>query len=142
MADRDPDTIKQDIDQARDQLASTVDSLAERANPSRIADDIKAALVRFVKKPAVAVSLAGLGALVIVLVVRRIRRALSGQRRRPERNQSVNEKLGGLATRPRRLQLCTAIGRCAVTPLSCASHRHRDVDVAIWTSANSSFRIA
>ena len=42
MADRDPDTIKQDIDQARDQLASTVDSLAERANPSRIADDVKA----------------------------------------------------------------------------------------------------
>ena len=42
MADRDPDTIKQEIDQARDQLASTVDSLAERANPRRIADDLKA----------------------------------------------------------------------------------------------------
>jgi hypothetical protein len=74
VADRDPDTIKQDIDQARDQLASTVDSLAERANPSRIADDIKAGVVRFVKKPAVAISLAGVGALVLALVVRRIRR--------------------------------------------------------------------
>ena len=74
MADRDPDTIKQDIDQARDQLASTVDSLAERANPSRIADDVMAGVVRFVKKPAVAISLAGAGALVIALVVRRIRR--------------------------------------------------------------------
>ena len=74
MADRDPDTIKQDIDQARDQLASTVDSLAERANPSRIADDVKAGVVRFIKKPAVAISLAGAGALVIALVVRRIRR--------------------------------------------------------------------
>lgn len=74
MADRDPDTIKQDIDQARDQLASTVDSLAERANPSRIADDVKAGVVRFVKKPAVAISLAAAGALVIALVVRRIRR--------------------------------------------------------------------
>ena len=74
MADRDPDTIKQDIDQARDQLASTVDSLAERANPSRIADDVKAGVVRFVKKPAVAISLAGAGALVIALLVRRIRR--------------------------------------------------------------------
>ena len=41
MADRDPDTIKQDIDQARDQLAVTVDSLAERANPRRIADDVE-----------------------------------------------------------------------------------------------------
>ena len=51
MADRDPDTIKQEIDQARNQLASTVDSLAERANPRRIADDVKAGVVRFVKKP-------------------------------------------------------------------------------------------
>jgi hypothetical protein len=74
VVDRDPDTIKQDIDQAREQLASTVDSLAERANPSRIADDIKAGVVRFVKKPAVAISLAGIGALVLALVVRRIRR--------------------------------------------------------------------
>ena len=74
MADRDPDTIKRDIDQARDQLASTVDSLAERANPRRVAEDVKAAVVRFVKKPAVAVSLAGVGALILALVVRRIRR--------------------------------------------------------------------
>ena len=39
MADRDPETIRQDIDQARDQLAVTVDNLAERANPRRIADE-------------------------------------------------------------------------------------------------------
>ena len=74
MADRDPDTIKRDIDQARDQLASTVDSLAQRANPRRVADDVKAGVVRFVKKPAVAVSLAGVGALILTLLVRRIRR--------------------------------------------------------------------
>jgi hypothetical protein len=73
VADRDPDTIKQEIDQARDQLASTVDSLAERANPRRIADDLKAAVARFVRKPVVAVSLAGVGAVVVVLVVRRIK---------------------------------------------------------------------
>jgi Protein of unknown function (DUF3618) len=74
VTDRDPDTIKRDIDQARDQLASTVDSLAERANPRRVADDVKAGVVRFVKKPAVAVSLAGAGALILALLVRRIRR--------------------------------------------------------------------
>jgi hypothetical protein len=74
VADRDPDSIKQDIDQARDQLASTVDALAVRANPRRIADDAKAGVVQFVKKPAVAVSLAGVGAVVLVLVFRRIRR--------------------------------------------------------------------
>ena len=73
VADRDPDTIKQEIDQAREQLASTVDSLAARANPRRLADDAKTRAVAFVKKPAVAVTLAGVGALVIVLVVHRIR---------------------------------------------------------------------
>ncbi len=73
MADRDPDKIKQDIDVAREQLASTVDALAERANPARIADDVKGRVLQFVKKPAVAASIAGVGAVVLVLVVRRIK---------------------------------------------------------------------
>ncbi|HET7668117.1 MAG TPA: DUF3618 domain-containing protein [Mycobacterium sp.] len=74
MADRDPDTIKRDIDQARDQLAKTVDSLAERANPERIANDVKAAVVQFVKKPVVVVSLAVAGVVALVVVIRRVRR--------------------------------------------------------------------
>jgi hypothetical protein len=74
VVDRDPDAIKQDIDQAREQLAVTVDSLAERANPQRIADDLKSGLLRFVKKPAVAVSLAGVGVVVVVVFVRKLRR--------------------------------------------------------------------
>ena len=74
VADRDPDTIKQDIDQARDQLALTVDSLAERANPQRIANDVKAGVVGFVKKPAVAMTLAGLAAVLVALFVRKLRR--------------------------------------------------------------------
>ena len=73
MADRDPETIKQDIDLARDQLASTVDSLAERANPRRLADDLKARAIEFVKKPVVIASLAGISSVVVVVVVRRIR---------------------------------------------------------------------
>ena len=73
MADRDPDKIKQDIDVARHQLATTVDALAERANPSRIAEDVKAGVLRFVKKPVVAVSIAGLGTVVVILFVRGIR---------------------------------------------------------------------
>jgi hypothetical protein len=73
VADRDPDTIKQEIDQARDQLAVTVDALAERANPERIANDIKAGVIRFVTKPAVAASLAGVGVVVVIVVIRRIK---------------------------------------------------------------------
>jgi hypothetical protein len=74
VADRDPETIRQDIDAARDQLALTVDNLAERANPRRIADDVKSGVLRFVKKPPVAISLAGVGAVLVVLFVRKLRR--------------------------------------------------------------------
>lgn len=74
MVDRDPELIKQDIAQARDRLALTVDSLAERANPQRLADDMKSAVLRFIKKPAVAATIAGIGAITVVVVVRSIRR--------------------------------------------------------------------
>ncbi|MEZ0052283.1 hypothetical protein ABIA30_003301 [Mycobacterium sp. MAA66] len=73
MADRNPDDIKQDIDRARDQLASTVDALAVRANPQKLADEAKARAIAFASKPAVIVSVAGLGTLVIVLVIRKLR---------------------------------------------------------------------
>ena len=71
VADRDPDTIKTEIDQAREQLAVTVDSLAARANPRRLADDLKAGVIRIVTKPPVAISLAGVGVLLVVLTIRR-----------------------------------------------------------------------
>lgn len=73
MADRDPEVIKAEIDQARDRLAATVDSLAVRANPQRIADDVKSALLNFVKRPPVAAALAGVSVVTVVLVIRRIR---------------------------------------------------------------------
>jgi hypothetical protein len=74
VADRDPEAIKKDIDVARDQLALTVDSLAERANPRRLADDVKAKLIQFVSQPPVAASLAGVTLLIVVVAVRRSRR--------------------------------------------------------------------
>lgn len=73
MADRDPDAIKRDIDVARDQLAATVDTLAERANPRRLADDLKARAIEFVKKPVVIASLVGISSVVVIVVVRRAR---------------------------------------------------------------------
>ena len=73
MADRDPEVIKAEIDQARDRLAVTVDSLAVRANPQRIADDVKSAILNFVKRPPVAAALAGVSVVTVVLVIRRIR---------------------------------------------------------------------
>ena len=74
MAERDPEVIKQEIAQARDRLALTVDSLAERANPQRVAEDVKATALRFLKQPAVMATLAGVGVLTMVIIIRSIRR--------------------------------------------------------------------
>jgi Protein of unknown function (DUF3618) len=74
VANRDPESIKREIDQARDQLALTVDTLAERANPHRLADDAKAAVIGFLRKPAVRASLAGVGVVVVLVVIRRVKR--------------------------------------------------------------------
>ena len=74
MAERDPEVIKQEIAAARDRLAVTVDSLAERANPQRVAEDLKATALRFLKQPAVAATLAGLGVVTVVIIIRGIRR--------------------------------------------------------------------
>ncbi|CFI21058.1 DUF3618 domain-containing protein [Mycobacterium tuberculosis] len=73
MVDRDPNTIKQEIDQTRDQLAATIDSLAERANPRRLADDAKTRVIAFLGKPIVTVSLVGIGSVVVVVVIHKIR---------------------------------------------------------------------
>ncbi|AEF35388.1 MULTISPECIES: DUF3618 domain-containing protein [Mycobacteriaceae] len=73
MAERDPDTIKKDIDAAREQLASTVDILADRANPRHLAERAKTRAVEIVTKPAVMASLAGIGGLLVVLAIRRVR---------------------------------------------------------------------
>jgi hypothetical protein len=74
VPDRDPEEIRKDIDEARDRLASTVDALAVRANPTRIAEDVKARVLTFVTKPAVAATLAGVGLVTVVLIIRRARR--------------------------------------------------------------------
>ncbi|MGH3724264.1 MAG: DUF3618 domain-containing protein [Mycobacterium sp.] len=69
---RDPEAIKADIDKARDQLAATVDNLSDRANPQRLAEDAKASVLATLNKPAVKFTILGFGAVVAVLVVRKV----------------------------------------------------------------------
>src|ERR1700682_1462150 len=65
----------------------------------------------------------------------------SAQRRRAERNQSANEKLGGVATRPRGLQGETLMGRCAVTSSAeLAPDAPADSDASMIDTAKTSFR--
>lgn len=64
--------IEQQIAQAREELATTLDQLAERANPQRLADDAKTKAVAVVSSPPVKYTLIGVGVLVVVLLIRKI----------------------------------------------------------------------
>jgi hypothetical protein len=69
---RDPDTIQREIEQARDALAVTLDQLGSKANPQRLVDTAKTNVRSTLGRPKVRYSLIGLGALIMVLVVRKL----------------------------------------------------------------------
>jgi len=66
---RDTERIEREINEARARLASTLDELAVRADPQRIADDTKAVVVAKLNEPKVKYTLIGVGALVVSLVL-------------------------------------------------------------------------
>ncbi|WAC55003.1 DUF3618 domain-containing protein [Gordonia sp. SL306] len=68
----DTERIEQEIAQAREDLAKTLDSLAERANPQRLAGDVKKKVMATLSTPAVKYTLAGVGTVVVVVIVRKI----------------------------------------------------------------------
>jgi hypothetical protein len=74
VAERDPEVIKAEIAAARDRLALTVDSLAVRASPQRVAEDAKATALEFLNQTKVKAVLVGVGVLVLIGVVRSLRR--------------------------------------------------------------------
>lgn len=61
--------IEREIEAARNRLANTLDELAVRADPQRIADNTKQAVVAKVNEPKVKYSLIGAGTLVLLLVL-------------------------------------------------------------------------
>ncbi|TQF67206.1 DUF3618 domain-containing protein [Rhodococcus spelaei] len=69
---RDTESIERDIERARNQLASTLDELSVRTNPKRLVENTKATLLAKVNEPPVKFALIGAGALVALLVVRKI----------------------------------------------------------------------
>ena len=68
---RDAQTIQTEIERARDALAATVDELSNRTNPKRLVAQGKRTVRATLNEPKVKFPLIGIGALVIVLVVRR-----------------------------------------------------------------------
>lgn len=69
---RDADTIQADIERARDALAVTVDELTTRANPKRIVEQGKQTVRAKLADPKIRYALIGVGALIGVLIVRRL----------------------------------------------------------------------
>lgn len=80
MAERTPADIQRDIDRTRDALAGTLDQIAARTNPKRLVDTGKEQVQSFFESPRGKAVLAGAGALLVLLVGRRI--ALSRRNKR------------------------------------------------------------
>jgi hypothetical protein len=71
---RTADDIQRDIEQARASLAVTVDELAERTSPKRIASQTRQNLIARAQTPAGKAVIGGVVALIALLVIRSIRR--------------------------------------------------------------------
>lgn len=72
LVGRDTDGIEREIERARDELAETLDALALRANPQRLAEDAKATALVTLQKPAVAGTLIAVGVVVVAIVIKKI----------------------------------------------------------------------
>ena len=72
--ERSADEIQRDIEQARAGLAESVDRLAYRTNPKRVAANAKLSLRAKIDSPQGRIVLGVTGGLVVLLVVRRIRK--------------------------------------------------------------------
>lgn len=71
---RDPDTIQREIEQARDSLAETLDELGTKASPKRAVESAKTSARAKLDDPKIKYSLVGAGALVVLLLVRKLLR--------------------------------------------------------------------
>ena len=71
---RDPDQIQREIESSRVQLATTLDQLAERVSPKRLAGDARDSAVTFLQTPP---GYALLGAVALLVALRLARRRRS-----------------------------------------------------------------
>ncbi|MEV4129759.1 DUF3618 domain-containing protein [Nocardia sp. NPDC049707] len=69
---RDTERIEREIEVARTRLASTLDEIAVRADPQRIADDTKHMVLAKLNQPKVKYSLIGAAAVVVGLALVKI----------------------------------------------------------------------
>lgn len=75
MADRDATVLRAEIEQARDQLAGSIDQLADRLAPSRLVDEAKSSIKAKLTSPVGIAVVGGSAVLLSLLVVRNLRRS-------------------------------------------------------------------
>ncbi len=73
MPERTAEEVQREIETARDALAVAVDQLAVKTSPKRIANEAKASLLEKAQSPAGKAVIGGVGVVVVLLIVRRIR---------------------------------------------------------------------
>ncbi|MEP6561652.1 MAG: DUF3618 domain-containing protein [Nakamurella sp.] len=71
---RDAETIQAEIERARDSLATAVDELTTRANPKRVVEQGRRTLTATIAEPKVKYSLMAVGALLALVLIRRLLR--------------------------------------------------------------------
>lgn len=69
---RDADTIERDIEQARDALGTTLEELGTRADPRRAIEAGKEQVEATMADPRVRYSLMGVGALLVLVLLRKL----------------------------------------------------------------------
>ncbi len=74
MAERTAADVQREIEQARASLAATVDQLADRTSPKRIASNAKQSLVARAQTPQGKAVIAAAGALIVIVFIRGLRR--------------------------------------------------------------------
>ena len=71
--ERSADEIQAEIERARASLAQTVDQISFRTSPKRLANNLLASLKERAKTPQGQAVIAGASALVLIIVIRRVR---------------------------------------------------------------------
>lgn len=69
---RDPDTIQQEIERARDALAQSLDELSERASPRRFVDQGRQSVQARLADPRIKYGLYAVGGILVLAVLRRL----------------------------------------------------------------------
>ena len=70
---RDPRQIQLEIDAARESLAATLDQLAYRGSPTRLRDEARVAVQRFLQTPVGMAAVGAAGLLLTLVVVQKVR---------------------------------------------------------------------